>query len=108
MEYISNNKKFQTIPSNNRGNLYYQDNINADSIIISKVNTDNSINIVQDRKISKDEFERVAERYEEWKNLKGGNRSEIRDLSQNSSYIFGILHAFENKNKTDLLVQGMS
>ena len=95
--FISQKKEFHTVPSNNRKRLKYKVVINADKIIISKVNDENSINISVDRKISKEEFERVADKYEEWKNLKGGNRNEIQRLSQNSSYIFGILDAFENK-----------
>ena len=95
--FISQKKEFQTIPSNNRKRLKYQAVINAHKIIISKVNDEYSIKISKDRIISKKEFERVADKYEEWKNLKGGNRNEIQRLSQNSSYIFGILHAFENK-----------
>lgn len=98
LELIFQQREFQTVPSNNRKSLKYQAIINTDKIIISSVDDENSINISQDRRISKDEFERVADRFEEWKNLQGGNRTEIQELSQNSSYILGILHAIDNRN----------
>lgn len=97
LEFISPKKEFQTVPSNNRKRLKYQVAINTNKIIISNVNDENSINISKDRKISKEEFERIADKYKDWKNMKGANRKEILKLSQNSSYIFGILNAFENE-----------
>jgi hypothetical protein len=47
-----------------------------------------------DRRISRGEFEKVYRRWEDY--LSGRvTRAEMRDLSQNTSYIFPIIHAIE-------------
>jgi hypothetical protein len=94
VEFVLSKTDFQTVSLNNRKSLKYQAIINFNRIIISSINDQNSINISRDRIISQEEFTRIAEKYEDWKNLKGGNRKDILGLSQNSSYIFGILTAY--------------
>ena len=94
VEFDLSKTDFQTVTLNNRKSLKYQEIIKSNRIIISKINDQNSINISRDRIVSQEEFTRIAEKHEDWKNLKGGNRKDILGLSQNSSYIFGILTAY--------------
>lgn len=82
----------KTVPSNNRSPLWYIAYIENGNLYV-----DNSINRVPSTKmtgrriITKDDFLTVFQYYHRWANGETNLRQEVRAMSRNTAYIFGLI-----------------
>lgn len=85
-----------TIPSNNRKPLWltaYIENgiLFVDNAVIHRPSTKMS----RRRRISKKDFDTVYSYYHRWANGERHLRQEVRTLSRNTAYIFGLISKFK-------------
>jgi len=89
------NIEIQTKKLNKEIGLWFSVNIIDENIIISKsIKNKPSSKIKNIRNITKNEFCNIYPYYQEWKNNKI-SRAKIRNISQNTSYIFAIINYYE-------------
>lgn len=84
-----------TITLTKRKPLFYSVSFENDYIIINNSNLKApSVKLKQRRKINKTEFIKVSSYYNKWYEGVFGIRKVVRAVSQNTSYIFGIINHF--------------
>lgn len=85
-----------TVPSNNRTPLWFsvyldRGNIYVDNAIMNIPST----RMTGRRKIRKNDFLTVYQFYDRWNNGERKLRQEVRTLSRNTAYIFGLIDYFK-------------
>jgi hypothetical protein len=87
--------EIQTKKLNGEMGVWFSVNVFNDSIIIGKsiINSPSS-KLKNQRIISKNEFLNVYQYYSNWKNNEI-KRTFLKNLSQNTSYIFAIIHFYD-------------
>ena len=85
-----------TVPSNNKEPLWFIAYIDNGVVYVDNSKTKKpSTKMSQRRKISKDDFFTVYSYYHRWANGERHLRQEVRRLSRNTAYIFGLVAQFE-------------
>lgn len=85
-----------TVPSNNKEPLCFIVYIDDDAVYVDNSKTKKpSTKMSQRRKISKDDFLTVYSYYHRWASGERHLRQEVRMLSRNTAYIFGLIANFE-------------
>lgn len=86
----------ETVPSNSRQPLWFNAYVeNGDLYVQNSVNHKPSTNMIQRRKITKKDFETVYAYYQRWAMGERYLRQEVRTLSRNTAYIFGLTARFQ-------------
>lgn len=93
LAHLRNNPtEVATVPSNNRGPLWFKAYIENGDLYVQKSESHNpSTKLSQRRKILKDDFLTVYSYYHRWANGERHLRQEIRMLSRNTAYIFALI-----------------
>lgn len=95
-ELASGSIELHTVPSNRRTPLWFVASRDNDTVMISKAEKHNpSVKVSAQRMIRKKEFLTVASYYERWNAGERDLRQEVRLLSRNTAYIFGLITAFK-------------
>lgn len=85
-----------TVPSNNKEPLWFSAYIDDGVVYVDNSKTKKpSTKMSQRRKISKDDFLTVYAYYHRWASGERHLRQEVRTLSRNTAYIFGLIAKFE-------------
>lgn len=87
-----------TIHQNGKKHLNYKVNCENDVLKVSNSNIQPSVDLNKVRIITKKDFINVYENYSLWEKGTPNIRPKIRDGSQNSSYILGIIDYFKSKD----------
>lgn len=86
----------RTVPSNKKQPLWFNAYIeNGNLFVHNAISHKPSTEMSQRRKISKKDFEIVYSYYYPWSNGERHLRQEVRMLSRNTAYIFGLIAHFE-------------
>lgn len=88
-----------TVPSNRREPLWFKAYLENGNLYVnnSDINMP-STNMSMQRKISREDFDTVYAYYERWSNGERYLRQEVRLLSRNTAYIFGLITHFRVEN----------
>lgn len=85
-----------TVPSNNKEPLWFIAYIDNGEVYVDNSRTKKpSTKMSQRRKISQDDFLTVYAYYHRWANGERYLRQEVRGLSRNTAYIFGLVAKLE-------------
>ena len=85
--------EIHTVPQNKSIPLWFQVRVQGDSLIIHNASSHSpSVKLSNERKISFKDFEFVYSYYDRWLKGETGIRHEVSRKSQNTAYIFGLIH----------------
>lgn len=93
---LKNSADVATVPSNKREPLWFFAFIDNGKLYVENSgNCMPSTNLSKRRKITKSDFVTVYSYYHRWANGERHLRQEVRTLSRNTAYIFGLINHFE-------------
>ena len=85
-----------TVPSNKREPLwFFAFSDKGELYVENSINCMPSTKLSQRRKITKSDFLTVYSYYHRWANGERNLRQEVRTLSRNTAYIFGLINHYE-------------
>lgn len=88
--------EFVTVPSNKKEQLWFIAYVDNGVVYVDNSRTKKpSTKMSQRRKISRDDFLTVYAYYHRWANGERHLRQEVRSLSRNTAYIFGLVAKLE-------------
>jgi len=88
-------RDLKTVPKKNKDPIWFNASVSGNYILINKACVKQpSSRLSMPRPISFKEFEKVYGYYFKWKNDEPNARSKASSLSQNTSYIFGLIEYF--------------